>query len=250
MLPDIDKLSSEFDASLEQQSDDMQDGWITSYADLMSLLLCFFVILYSLANVTDRDFQQFAEQISEGFKGNKKEQQSPMDHGTRSKSDPIRAVEMLTNLLNVQDSERLIELIAEAYHNEKLKQQILKKMKGILDINLEITSENTAESFTIVYPVKTLLKPNGELSSKGRLAMQELASVVNGKSSVYEIEIGRKSNNSDERHTILRSNIARFLSKELNGNQNVVIRKNYVSAKALLEGDTITVTIHKQESTP
>ena len=41
--------------------------WITTFADLMNLLLCFFVLLFSMSNTDTEKIQQFAQSASGGF---------------------------------------------------------------------------------------------------------------------------------------------------------------------------------------
>jgi chemotaxis protein MotB len=44
------------------------EGWITSYADMMSLLSCFFMLMMAFANYDPPGFEQKARIISESFK--------------------------------------------------------------------------------------------------------------------------------------------------------------------------------------
>jgi chemotaxis protein MotB len=51
------------------ESDD--SVWLTSLADLMTLIACFFILLVSLANFDDKGFQEKAEKIQESFTSQK-----------------------------------------------------------------------------------------------------------------------------------------------------------------------------------
>ncbi len=42
-------------------------AWVVTYADLMSLLLCFFVLLLSFAEIDAQKFRRVAESLSEAF---------------------------------------------------------------------------------------------------------------------------------------------------------------------------------------
>lgn len=62
---------------VSKSSDDLEEHsigvWILSYADMMSLLLCFFMILHSLNHVDDQRIEDITKQLSEAFKGEYKE---------------------------------------------------------------------------------------------------------------------------------------------------------------------------------
>ncbi len=51
------------------ESDD--SVWLTSLADLMTLIACFFILLVSFANFDDKTFQEKAEKIQESFTSQK-----------------------------------------------------------------------------------------------------------------------------------------------------------------------------------
>ena len=44
-------------------------GWMTTYADLMSLLLCFFVMLFSISIIAPRRWQAVADTLQQDFMG-------------------------------------------------------------------------------------------------------------------------------------------------------------------------------------
>ncbi|MGE3609942.1 MAG: flagellar motor protein MotB [Bacteriovoracaceae bacterium] len=46
---------------------DEAEGWLTSYADLMSLLSCFFMLMMAFANYEDPGFQQKAQIVANSF---------------------------------------------------------------------------------------------------------------------------------------------------------------------------------------
>ena len=41
--------------------------WITTFADLMNLLLCFFVLLFSMSSVDDGKYEKVIKSISSSF---------------------------------------------------------------------------------------------------------------------------------------------------------------------------------------
>ena len=53
------------------QKQEDTDSWVFSYADMMTLLLGFFVILFSLSKIEENRFNSFAKEISKSLKSNK-----------------------------------------------------------------------------------------------------------------------------------------------------------------------------------
>lgn len=45
-------------------------GWLVTYGDLMTLLLCFFVLLYGMSSVDEGKFQQLAQSLQNALMGN------------------------------------------------------------------------------------------------------------------------------------------------------------------------------------
>ena len=55
------------DEFIEDEDEGKADGWIVTYSDLMSLLLCFFVLILSMAEVDIIRYKQLADSMQEAF---------------------------------------------------------------------------------------------------------------------------------------------------------------------------------------
>ena len=55
------------DEFIEDEDEGNADGWIVTYSDLMSLLLCFFVLILSMADVDIIRYKQLADSMQEAF---------------------------------------------------------------------------------------------------------------------------------------------------------------------------------------
>ena len=51
----------------EDDDEDNADGWMVTYSDLMSLLLCFFVLILSMAEVDIIRYKQLADSMAQAF---------------------------------------------------------------------------------------------------------------------------------------------------------------------------------------
>lgn len=88
---------------LKQENDNVEEdnNWIFSYADMMSLLLCFFILLYKLT-VDEDKMKSISERIREAMAG---VDDVSAEYSTLSSEErKARAFEMLTAMLDLGDS--------------------------------------------------------------------------------------------------------------------------------------------------
>lgn len=64
------KIEEHHEAGGEGESD--ESAWLTSYADMMTVLCCFFIILVSMANFEEPAFQKLAKEVGKHFDGKEK----------------------------------------------------------------------------------------------------------------------------------------------------------------------------------
>jgi len=133
--------------------------WFISLADLMSLLMVFFVLLYSMSTLEAKKIQELGQSLSSRFVSKEEDTslfKSTVDEPKREQ----RALQMLVTLLNLNDESNALDKIEEVYAkaNEKdnitenVKQQIKKlnalkaEVKGddkkAEDIILEVVFDN------------------------------------------------------------------------------------------------------------
>ena len=78
--------------------------WLVSYADMMTLLFGFFVILYSLSAVDEKKMQAVGKQLAEAFGGETEKVQSKSDVGMQLEARHLRALQLLVAMLNLGDN--------------------------------------------------------------------------------------------------------------------------------------------------
>lgn len=54
-----------------EDTPDEAEGWLVSYADMMTLICCFFILMMAFANYDPPGFQQKAEELSKNFRKDK-----------------------------------------------------------------------------------------------------------------------------------------------------------------------------------
>ncbi|HCO73797.1 MAG TPA: chemotaxis protein MotB [Clostridium sp.] len=80
------------------------DGWLATYADTVTLLLTFFVLLYSLSTIDSQKFQQIAVAMQSAFSG--KADRSILEFNSSSGDVPIVGKPQLT-VEDIQENENL-----------------------------------------------------------------------------------------------------------------------------------------------
>jgi chemotaxis protein MotB len=108
-----------------EQEQEGAGEWIFSYADMMSLLLGFFIILYYYSQTSEDKLQALTKEIAEHFKGEEGEKiASDSKVGMFSEQRQIRALEMLISLAEIAPTmdaavEKIEHLSALAKISEK-----------------------------------------------------------------------------------------------------------------------------------
>ncbi len=80
------------------------DGWLATYADTVTLLLTFFVLLYSLSTIDSQKFQQIAVAMQSAFSG--KADRSILEFNSSSGDVPIVGKPQIT-VEDIQENEDL-----------------------------------------------------------------------------------------------------------------------------------------------
>jgi chemotaxis protein MotB len=126
-----------------------RDRWLLSYADLVTLLLAFFVVMYSVSAVNDEKLSELASTLSASF-----------DPATTLKVDPVAdPAVLLTNLQLIVKDE------------------------------IQVSHSSAAEPLTIVLPGELLFSSgSGELSERGMAELENLLPTLKLASGTIQIE--------------------------------------------------------------
>src|SRR5271170_1548655 len=84
--------------------DDHGGMWIVSYADMMTLLFGFFVILYSLSQVDEKKLSVVGKELAAAFRGEIEKKQSESQVGMLMEARQIRALQLLIAMLNLGEN--------------------------------------------------------------------------------------------------------------------------------------------------
>jgi chemotaxis protein MotB len=174
-------------------------GWVTTFADLMSLLMCFFVMLVSMASVERTTFAKMASSVKDGLGGGKaeiaEESKTSIDVKIESKKNDKQdpATKLSQELVEeIQDGQVEIDADGDALKIQLLQSatfgagsdKLKKSFKPIAE-KLKQTLSKTKGTITVVghtddQPIKSRkFRSNWELASSR--AGSVIASLAGGK---------------------------------------------------------------------
>jgi len=174
------------------------DGWLVSYADMVTLLLGFFVVLYSFSEVNERRLSSVGKEMAEALGALKMSHDKEQSEDGMSEERMLKALQMMIALLNLgqttEDGVREIEKGAsdsatDKENYDKVKQK-LKSMDraGLLSINQ--SADQQESTMTIALPSKFLFKPgSSDLLPEAQTKLKEVAKSLSSTAEIAPIDV-------------------------------------------------------------
>lgn len=191
--------------------------WLVSFADMMTMLFCFFVILYSLSSIDETKLTDVGKELAEAFRGDVQELKSQSKVGMMMQARQIRALQLLVAMLNLGDMNEAIDKIekevSEAKNLEAAKEAILKDMKkdqdGVLKDLLAKTIEQE-DRIELALPGSMLFTPgSAELTPQARQGLRKIARYLNRVQGLLGVEVvGHTDSAPPSRRALFSSNWA------------------------------------------
>ena len=175
-----------------------EELWLVSYADMMTLLFGFFVILFIFSQVDKHRLSEFGKELSKTFGEAKVTQQkSGADAGVVTESRQLRALQLLVAVLNLGDNvenaiSNVERKIADSQNTEAAKQVLLEHFKTQDQKGLDFVKDagSRDEILEISLPFETLFRPGtDQLTDQAKLRIQKLTPVLNQVKNLVGIEI-------------------------------------------------------------
>ncbi len=159
----------------KEHSDDEGEGWIVSYADLMTLLLCVFVLLFAMSSL-DNDKVKAVSQAMKGYLTEKEVSQENTDLSANERQ--IQALRILTQVMDLGHPDELLTKLLKM-ENEKKETENLKDAAKKLGLAPMSTQKSPIQRFEVVLPVSGLFEPGGaQLTKTGLNVLTKLAPKV------------------------------------------------------------------------
>ncbi len=191
-------LGKQFGGMKSHQASSGETGelWIVSYADMMTLLFGFFVILFSLSQVDEKKFSNLGRQLAEQFKG--QVDKSEMESEYQMEARQVRALQMMVAMLNLGDNvERVVQTIekksAEGKTKEMAKALLTEEFKktdskALEDLRLALAERD--DHLEIALPDLMLFESGtADLTPKAKIGLARLADYLNKMKGMAGIEV-------------------------------------------------------------
>ncbi len=169
---------------------DESETWIYSFADMMSLLLGFFIIFFSISQSAGQQAEEIKKRILETFKNKNKDQLSESKVGFVNETKQINALNLLIATLNFNDSEG----------EESESKESASKVDEATDAAQKVDDQEedmTSKIFKFKEPKINIILPNkisflpgsAKLTSNAHRKISKLASIFSTSSKLDSIEI-------------------------------------------------------------
>ncbi|NOV32241.1 flagellar motor protein MotD [Methylomonas sp. ZR1] len=169
------------------QQADNHDRWMVSYADFVTLLFAFFVVMYSISSVNKGKYETFSESLDQALFHNEKIQKEaePIQVGTIPTT--IQPIE-LPNLMTAEERELSEEIMQEKRRLDEVSQEFQRALQPFVESQLVGIKQH---DFWVELEMNSeLLFASGkaELSSKAVPVLQKVAEAVRDVPNVINVE--------------------------------------------------------------
>lgn len=149
-----------------------EEGWLLSYADLVTLLLCVFVLLFSMSTIDADKMHNVTKQLTSYLKEEETEKENIPD--VTKEERQLQALRMLSQMLELgHPDDLLVKLIKMGDNPKDIDELKIKSQKlGILP-SQEAT--DTAKRFEIVFQADSLFPQNtADITKEGALKVLKM----------------------------------------------------------------------------
>lgn len=166
-----------------------QDRWMVSFADFITLLFAFFVVMYSISSVNKGKYETFSESLDQALFHNEKVQKQAEPIQTGAIPTRVQPIE-LPNLVTVTEEEHQLseEIMEEKRRLDEVSDEFQRALQPFVESQL--VGINKHDFWVELEMNSELLFASGkaELSSKAIPVLEKVAEVVRNVPNVINIE--------------------------------------------------------------
>ncbi|PKD39766.1 flagellar motor protein MotB [Methylomonas sp. Kb3] len=169
------------------QQADNHDRWMVSYADFVTLLFAFFVVMYSISSVNKGKYETFSESLDQALFHNEKIQKEAEPIQIGAIPTTIQPIE-LPNLMTAAERELSEEIMQEKRRLDEVSQEFQRALQPFVESQLVGIKQH---DFWVELEMNSeLLFASGkaELSSKAVPVLQKVAEAVRDVPNVINVE--------------------------------------------------------------
>ena len=150
----------------KQEDDEL---WLVSYADMVTLLLGFFIILYSMSTIDQEKLSRVTNGMNDALGSSDKPPEEAKDYELPKENRQLKALAMMVSLSQMGGMDKFVEKM----ENKEKRQAAVEVVKDLLD---DESLESDEDVLNIVIPSKFLFE-SGK-ASIGEEAFRDLAPVA------------------------------------------------------------------------
>ena len=185
---------------------DEENGWIHSYADLMTLLLGFFIIMYSFSKFDEKKFDDITKEFVETFKGKDKAKRSKSEVGFNAEQMQLLTTQRMVAILNLESPEALYAKVEKVHNDDVLREQIKTAFdRDELANGLAVAGRDKEHYKEVILPDTALFAPGQyRLKPAAKKVLSILGRKLSGIGKDVEIEVIGHSDSSplSKRHAL------------------------------------------------
>ena len=170
----------------DRPQEEEDEGWLVSYADMVTLLLGFFIILYSFSTVNPEKFKKITDGISDalGETEERTKKKEEVDEDVFSDKDrQLRALSMMVNMVSQGSVTDVVQKIEKAGERK----EVAEAMRNLLEGEADDSDKNKLD---IVLPGNTLFTPGSAvLDERARQKLAVVADKILKMEELLEVEI-------------------------------------------------------------
>lgn len=169
------------------QQPDNHDRWMVSYADFVTLLFAFFVVMYSISSVNKGKYETFSESLDQALFHNEKIQKDAEPIQVGAIPTTIQPIE-LPNLATAEERELSEEILQEKQRLSEVSEKFQSSLHPFVETNLVGIKKH---DFWVELEMNSeLLFASGkaELSAKALPVLAKVAEVIRDVPNVINVE--------------------------------------------------------------
>lgn len=169
------------------QETEHQDRWMVSYADFVTLLFAFFVVMYSISSVNKGKYETFSESLDQALSHNENLQKKIEPIPVGNLPTTIQPIE-LPNLATAEERELSEEILQEKRRLDDVSEKFQEELKPFVDSKLVGIKKH---DFWVELEMNSeLLFASGkaELSGKALSVLAKVAELVKDVPNVINVE--------------------------------------------------------------
>jgi len=154
-----------------REEHDENERWLVSYADFMTLLFAFFVVMYAVSSVEEKKLKLVSDSINQAL-GQPKNQIK----GTAPAGAVIIAPELL--LLQAQEQRRKLSILQETSQMKSMADALTQKLAALVQQG-QVRISQTSRGISIEINASILFAPaEARLNAQAMLAISSIAEVL------------------------------------------------------------------------